>query len=222
VTRIRVFIADDHAVLRAGLKLLIAAEPDMEVAGEAADGPETVRRAQVTAPDVVLLDLSLPGARSAQTIGELLRLELSRPIRVLVLTMRDDPGSMQSALTAGASGYIVKKVADIELLTAIRAVHEGRTFVDLSRPGETPLRRNTPPGSRQSPAAGEPAPLSPREAEVLRLLAQGHTNQAVADQLALSIKTVETHRKRLSEKLGLKSRAQLYRFAVDVGLLEVE
>ena len=210
-------IADDHAVLRAGLKLLIGAESDMEVVGEAADGPEAVRRAQATAPDVVLLDLSMPGARASQTIGEVVQLT-PRP-RVLVLTMHDDQASMQAALLAGASGYIVKKAADVELLTAIRAVHSGRTFVDLTRPGEDARSHEVRP-ARNSPPDARPKPLSPREAEVLRLLAQGHTHQEAADHLGVSVKTIETHRKRLSDKLGLKSRAQLFRFAVDMGLLE--
>jgi len=222
MSRIRVLIADDHAVLRAGLKLLIGAEPDMEVVGEAADGPEAVQRAQATAPDVVLLDLSMPGSRGMQTIEELVRHTptAASPPRVLVLTMHDDAASMQAALLAGASGYIVKKAADVELLTAIRAVHRGRTFVDLTRPGEDAGRREVRPASRQSPPDVQAKPLSPRESEVLRLLAQGHTHQATADQLGVSVKTIETHRKRLSDKLGLKTRAQLFRFAVDIGLLE--
>jgi len=137
-----------------------------------------------------------------------------------VLTMHDDPAYLRVALLAGASGYIVKKAADIELLTAIRAVNQGRSFVDLTRPGEPgPQVRRV---SRDSPAAGQPRPLSPREAEVLRLLAQGYTNQEAADHLAVSVKTIETHRKRLSDKLGLKSRAELFRFAVEVGLLQGE
>ena len=214
MSRIRVLIADDHAVLRAGLKLLIGAESDMEVVGEAADGPEAVRRAQTTAPDVVLLDLSMPGGRGTLTIGEVVR--LTPPPRVLVLTMHDDTASMQAALLAGASGYIVKKAADVELLTAIRAVHHGRTFVDLTRPGEAP------PAPRNSPAGGQPKALSPREGEVLRLLAQGHSYREAADQLGVSVKTIETHRKRLADKLGLRSRAELFRFAVAVGLLEPE
>jgi two-component system, NarL family, response regulator NreC len=219
MSRIRVLIADDHAVLRAGLKLLIGAESDMEVVAEAADGPETVHRARTVAPDVVLLDLSMPGSRGTQTIEELVRRAPSptSPPRVLVLTMHDDAASMQAALLAGASGYIVKKAADVELLTAIRAVHRGRTFVDLTRPGES-----APRTSRNSPAGGQPKPLSPREGEVLRLLAQGHSYRAVAEQLGVSVKTIETHRKRLADKLGLKSRAELFRFAVDVGLLESE
>lgn len=220
MSRIRVLIADDHAILRAGLKLLIGAESDMEVVGEAADASETVRRAHATAPDVVLFDLSMPGPRSSQTIEELARLAPSP--RVLVLTMHDDPASMQAALLAGASGYIVKKAADLELLTAIRVVHDGRTFVGLTRPGEQARGHEVRRVFHDSPAAGQPRPLSPREAEVLRLLAQGHTNQEAADHLAVSVKTIETHRKRLSDKLGLKSRAQLFRFAVQVGLLEQE
>ena len=222
--RIRVLIADDHAVLRAGLKLLIGAEPDMEVVGEAGDGPETVRRAHASAPDVVLLDLSMPGGRATQTIEALVRRAPSpaSPPHVLVLTMHDDAASMQAALLAGASGYIVKKAADIELLTAIRAVHRGRTFVDLTRPGEQAWDHQARHVSRDSPAGGRPRPLSPREAEVLRLLAQGHTYQEAADDLGVSVKTIETHRKRLADKLGLRSRAQLFRFAVEVGLLEAE
>ena len=218
--RIRVLIADDHAVLRAGLKLLIGAQSDMEVVGEAAGGRETVRSAQATAPDVVLLDLSMPGGRSTQTIKQLMQVAPSS--RVLVLTMHDDPAHLQAALLAGAAGYIVKKAADVELLTAIRAVHHGRTFVDLTRPGEQVRGPEVRHVSRDSPAAGQPRRLSRREAEVLRLLAQGHTNQEAADDLAVSVKTIETHRKRLCDKLGLKSRAQLFRFAVEVGLLEVD
>ena len=205
MSRIRVLIADDHAVLRAGLKLLIGAEADMEVVGEAADGAEAVQRAHTTAPDVVLLDLTMPGGRGTRTIEDVVQLT-PRP-RVLVLTMHDDAASMQAALLAGASGYIVKKAADVELLTAIRAVHHGRTFVNLTRPGEEPVARKR---------------LSPREAEVLRLLAQGHSYREAAEHLGVSVKTIETHRKRLVDKLGLKSRAALFRFAVEVGLLEPE
>jgi len=218
--KIRVLIADDHAVLRAGLKLLINAQADMEMVGEASDGPAAIRGAQASTPHVVLLDLSMPGARFTQTIERLGRLE-PRP-RVLVLTMHDDPAYLRVALLAGASGYIVKKAADVELLTAIRAVHQGRSFVDLTRPGEPapgPQVRRAP---RDSPAAGQPKTLSPREAEVLQLLAQGYTNQEAADHLAVSVKTIETHRKRLSDKLGLKSRSELFRFAVEVGLLQGE
>ena len=210
MTSIRVFIADDHAVLRAGLKLLIGAESDMTIVGEAADGNAAVLGAQATKPNVVLLDLSMPGPPAVQTIASLVLLKPSP--RVLVLTMHDDESAMLRAMGAGAAGYIVKQAADVELLTAIRTVHGGRTFVDLTRP---------PQGSASGPRNVR-VPLSQREREVLRLLAHGHTNQETADTLGVSVKTVETHRKRLSGKLGLKSRAQLFQMARELGLFEGE
>lgn len=211
--KIRVLIADDHAVLRAGLRMLLDAQSDMQVVGEAADGAEAVNRTAELKPDVILLDLSMPGPPGTATIERLVRLTPSP--RVLVLTMHDDPAYLGAALHAQAAGYVVKKAADVELLNAIRVVHRGGTFVNLTRPGQ---------GERGDPAlaAAEspPPPLSQREIDVLRLLALGHTNQEAAKQLALSVKTVETHRKRLRTKLGLKSRAELYRFAVETRLLQ--
>ena len=215
--KIRVLIADDHAVLRSGLRMLIGTQADMEVVAEAGDGEGTLRRTRETRPDVVLLDLSMPGSRSTQTIEQLVKLE-PRP-RVLVLTIHDDPAYFRSAIMAGASGYVVKDAADVELLTAIRVVYRGRTFVDLTRAGDmAPLPESR--ARETATAAGAPRQLSRREGEVLRLLAEGHTNQEAAKRLSVSIKTVETYRKRLSQKLGLKSRAQLFRFAREAGLLE--
>jgi len=214
---IRILIADDHAILRTGLRMLIDAQSDMSVVGEVADGTETVSRAGEVQADVVLLDLTMPGPPATVTIERLVRLDPSP--RVLVLTMHDDPVYLRTALQAGASGYIVKKAADVELLSAIRVVHRGGTFVNLTRPGETEPGQTIRQVPRASPAGGQPKPLSRRELEVLRLLAQGHTNQEAADRLAVSIKTIETHRKRLSDKLGLKSRAELFRFAVEARLL---
>jgi len=220
VKRIRVLIADDHAILRAGLKLLINAQSDMEVVGEAGDGPATVSQARHLDSDVILLDLVMPGAPGTGIIERLVRLD-PRP-RILVLTGHDDPASVRSALQAGASGYIVKKAADVELLTAIRAVHQGRTFVDLTRPAEQAGGREVRSASRDAPVGRQSRPLSRRQVEVLRLLAQGHTNQEAADQLAVSVKTIETYRKRMRDKLGLTSRAELFRFAVQAGLLEAD
>ncbi len=215
--KIRVLLADDHAVLRAGLKLLISGQPDMEVVGEAADGPEAVQRAEALAPHIVLLDLAMPGTHGMQTIEHLVR--VAPRSRVLVLTMHDDPAYSQAALRAGASGYIVKKAADVELLVGIRAVCSGRSIVNLTRAPDTTRSHDQPPGARGTPPRGHPRPLSPRESEVLRLLAQGHTNQEVATLLTVSVKTVETHRKRLGDKLDLRSRAGLFRYAVERGLL---
>lgn len=218
--KIRVLIADDHAVVRAGLRMLIGAQPDMEVVGEAADGPETVLRTRAVKPDVVVLDFSMPGPRSTLTIERLLQLE-PKP-RILVLTMHDDPAYYRSTFRAGATGYVVKNAADVEVLTAIRVVHRGRTFVDLTRSTDPAGPDLVTPTPREGARGSRRKLLSRRETEVLRLLAQGHTHQEIADQLTVSIKTVETYRKRLHEKLDLRSRAQLFRFAFESGLLDRE
>lgn len=202
---IGVLIADDHAVVRAGLRMLIDAEADMRVVGEAGDGREAARKARACRPDVVVLDLSMPGPGSGEVIGLVRRAHPGA--RVLILTMHDDAGSLSSAMAAGAVGYVVKQVVDVELLAAIRAVHDGRLFVNLT------LRRD--------PAPHVPGNLSGRERDVLRLLAQGHSNQQVAVQLRVSVKTVETYRSRLREKLGLRERAELYRYAVESGILKL-
>lgn len=217
MTPIRVLIADDHSVLRAGLRLLLSAQSDIDVVGEAADGLEVSRRARELRPDIVLLDLSMPGPPSGNVIREVLR--ACPKTRVLILTMHDDAAYLRSALSAGAAGYLVKKAADSELMSAIRAVHAGRTFVDLTQtPGlAQPLVPGQVTGQWQPPKN-----LSRREREVLRLLAQGHSNQQIADKIRLSVKTVETYRTRLSEKLGLKGRAELYRFAAESGILDTD
>jgi two-component system, NarL family, response regulator NreC len=212
---IRVLIADDHSVLRAGLRMLLTAQSDIDVVGEAADGVEVTQRARTLRPDVVLLDLSMPGPRSGNVIRAVLR--ACPTTRVLILTMHDDAAYLRSALSAGAAGYLVKKAADTELLSAIRAVHAGRTFFDLTQSA------GVPPLSVSGQVAGQPPKkLSRREREVLRLVAQGHSNQQVADKIRLSVKTVETYRTRLSEKLSLKGRAELYRFAAESGILDSE
>jgi two-component system response regulator NreC len=216
--RIRVVIADDHAVVRAGLRLLIEAQPDLEVVGEAADGAATLRAVRAATPDVVVLDFTMPDSRGTQTIEALARLHPSP--RVLVLTMHDDRVYALAALAAGADGYVAKKAADIELLTAIRAVYHGRTVVDLTRPGALVSGRDEGRAIRGTPPNALPRPLSPQEAKVIRLLAEGHTYREVAVRLDVSVKTVETYRKRLTEKLGLKTRSDLFRFASESGLLE--
>ena len=212
MTPIRLLVADDHVVLRAGLRMLLDVQHDITVAGEAGDGAEVLRKARELQPDVVLMDLTMPGPPSGDVIREVLR--ACPQTRVLVLTMHDDPAYLASAMAAGAAGYVVKKVADSELLSAIRAVHAGRTFVDLTQSLDT-----APRAAPTAAKAERPKDLSRRESEVLRLLAQGYSNQQIATQIKVSVKTVETHRTRLSEKLGLKGRAELYRFAVESGLL---
>jgi two-component system response regulator NreC len=214
VLPIRVLIADDHAVLRTGLRMLLEGQGDMEVAGEAGDGSEVSRIARELEPDVTLLDLSMPGPPSGEVIREVLR--ACPKTRVLILTMHDDPAYLASALSAGAAGYVVKRAADVELLMAIRAVHAGRSFVDVKQ-GPDPRHAV---GEEGAAPRQPPKDLSRREREVLRLLAQGHSNQEVGDKLSVSVKTVETYRTRIQEKLGLKGRAELYRFAAESGILD--
>jgi DNA-binding NarL/FixJ family response regulator len=214
----RVLIADDHAVLRAGLRMLINAQPDLEVVGEAADCPEALRKARELSPDVLTLDLSMPGGGSVKVI-ERLREECP-PTRVLVLTMHDDPAYLRAVLAVGGSGYVVKTAADTELLTAIRAVARGRTFIDLDLAANKGQEMfGNAQGSHPARATAPAPALSPREREVLQLLAQGHTNQFIADRLFLSIKTIETYRARIADKLGLRSRADIIRYAIEIGLI---
>ena len=209
--KIRVLLADDHAVLRAGLKMLVNHEQDMEVVAEAGTFREAIRLVSIAKPDVVTLDLTMPDGNGIDYIEQVCR--ASPLAKVLVLTMHDDPAYLRAALSAGASGYVVKKAADTELLGAIRAVHAGRLFVDLeSNQAQLPLALVPTDG-----CSGDN--LSERERTVLELLAQGHTNQSIAEQLSLSVKTIESYRARLLKKLGLRSRADITRYAVEMGLV---
>ena len=205
--KIRVLLADDHAILRAGVRMLLDAQPDMAVVAEAADGEEAIRRAGDTQPDVAVVDLTMPGLSGVETL-ERLRREVPTT-RLVVLTMHDDPAYARMTLAAGAAGHVIKDAESAELLAAIRAVHRGRTFIQVGAEAT---------GESAPPRTAAPT-LSPRERQVLALLARGHTNREVADRLSLSVKTVETHRARLSDKLGLHSRADLVRFAIELGLL---
>jgi DNA-binding NarL/FixJ family response regulator len=212
--QIQVFIADDHAVLRAGLKLLIDAQDDMQVIGEAGDFANALAQLQRLRPDVVTLDLSMPGGLGLKAI-EGIRSAAPKS-RVIVLTMHDDPAYLRTALALGAAGYVVKSAADSELISAIRAVNQGRVFVDArSSAAASGVGAAAPGGAIQS----QLEKLSAREREVLSLIAQGHTNQAVADRLDVSVKTVESYRSRVMTKLGLTNRADLTRFAIEHGLL---
>ncbi len=219
---IRVLLVDDHAVLRSGLAMLVNAQPDLEVVGEAGDGLEAVERAKTLQPDVVVLDLSMGPHSGLGAIAELRRVHADA--KVLVLSMHSDASYVRMALAAGASGYVAKGVAHAELLTAIRAVSQGRMFVDLALAHQSHGDSARPDGDwdRASPASAPVQRLSPREGEVLHRVAQGYTNAQIAEQLSLSVKSVETYRARLSEKLGVRTRAELVRFAVGSGLLTPE
>lgn len=212
---IRILIADDHAVLRAGLRMLLDAQPDMEVVGEAQDGQEALERVRQLTPDVVLLDVTMPRAGGLEVIEAIRR--TSPRSRVLMLTMHDDEGYLKEALAAGGSGYVLKRAADAELLTAIRAVHRGGTY--LHHEHARALLEGMVDRQRTQEAGQEPV-LSRREQEVLRLIALGYTNRQAAEMLYLSVKTVETYRARVMAKLGLHTRAELVRYALRHGLLE--
>jgi len=213
VAAIRVMIVDDHAILRSGVRMLLETQDDIEVVGEAEDSETAVERAGELAPDVVLLDISMPGGSGIQAIDRLR--EVSPVSRIIILTMHDDQAYLRSALASGAAGYMVKTGADSELLNAIRTVHRGRTFVDVSL-GEGAI----PPGAVEPRAEGAAAAtLSSRERQVLELVAYGHTHKEIAERLEVSVKSVETYRSRVADKLGLRSRAELVRYALDHGLL---
>lgn len=213
MSRIGVLLVDDHAMLRAGMKMLIGAQPDLEVVGEAGTLRDAVEAARKLAPMVVTLDLTMPGGGGIDGVSKILA--ASPTSRVLVLTMHDDPAYVRSALALGAAGYIVKSAADTELIGAIRAVARGRVFVDIQHEGGEQIF-SAPTSRKQSPFDS----LSEREREVLLEVAKGYTNQQIADRVGLSVKTIESYRARLMQKLGLKDRSDLMRLAVEAGLLK--
>src|SRR5580692_4829346 len=217
--KIRVLIADDHAILRAGLRMLVNAQADMEVVSEATDGDQAVQKVRETKPDVTLLDLTMPRVGGMKALQEIAR--NCRETRVLVLTMHDDPAYLRSALAAGASGYLLKRAVDAELLAAIRAVHRGGIFVDPRLASvlvqDVLQKRSARTGSKRPVNI-----LSRRELQVLRLVAWGYTSAQIATQIFVGVKTIETYRSRLAEKLGLKTRSDVIRFAVQMGLLTPE
>ena len=201
---IRILLADDHAVVRSGLRHVLGAEDDMEVVAEAGDLEETLRKVRGHRPDVLVLDLNLGQASSLPAIPE-----LSALTRVVVLTMQDDPAFARRALADGAAGFVLKETAEGVLLDAVRQAAAGGTYLDPAL------------GARLAAApAGPPDGLTDRELEVLRLLALGHTNAEVAEQMFLSVRTVESHRAAAARKTGRHSRAELVRYALDHRLLE--
>ena len=217
--KIRVMIADDHAILRAGLKMLVNAQADMEVVSEAPDGEKAIQTSRETRPDVTLLDLTMPRVGGMKALQEMVR--HCGEVRVLVLTMHDDPAYLRSALAAGASGYLLKRAVDAELIAAIRAVHRGGVFVD-------PRLANILVQDVLEKRSGKRGPkrpaniLSRRELEVLGLVARGYTSAQIARQIFVGVKTIETYRSRFAEKLGLRNRSDVIRFAVQMGLLTPE
>jgi DNA-binding NarL/FixJ family response regulator len=211
VTKLRVFLADDHPILRSGLRGLIDAQPDMEVIGEACDGAAAVRGVLKLRPDVVVMDVSLPGVGGAEATARIR--EGSPTVKVLALTAHEDRGYLQLLLQAGASGYVLKRAAAADLVRAVRAVAAGETYIDPAVAGQLVSR----PPAAGSTSSG--ADLSDREAEVLQLIAQGHPIKQIASRLDVSVRTVETYRARGLEKLRIRTRAELVRYAHQRGWL---
>ena len=208
---IRILVVDDHLVVRSGLKLLLSAEPDLEVVGEAGNARDAVFEVRAQKPDVVLLDVVMPGESGIEAVPKLLH--ESPETKVLVLSMQDDPNYVREAFAAGASGYVLKEAADAEVVDAIRQVADGGSYV------HPVLGARMVAADAQAKAAAAADPLSDREREVLTLLALGHTNQEIAKQLYISVRTAETHRAHIMRKLGLETRAALVRYAIAHGLL---
>ena len=208
--RITIILADDHAVVRNGLRMLLEAESDMEVVAEAGNVDAAARYVLGHKPTVLVLDLNMPGGSSLAAIPDVA--DASPDTSVVVLTMQEDPAFAREALQAGARGYVLKQAAGTELVQAIRAAASGGTWL------------NPELGARMAAApdrpAGPPGDLTERELDVLRLIALGHTNNEIAEQLFLSVRTVETHRAHIQQKLGLSTRAELVRYALDNDLID--
>jgi two-component system response regulator NreC len=204
---IRVVLADDHAVVRSGLRLLLDAEESLQVVAEAGEIDATKRMVRGHHPDVLVLDLNMPGGASLPAIPELAELTA-----VVVLTMQNDIAFARQALSSGAKGYVLKEAADSELVQAIQAAAEGRVYL------------NPELGARMASASpaptGPPDGLSPRELEILRLIALGHTNAEIGEQLFLSVRTIESHRSHIQYKTSCSSRSELVRYAFEHSLLD--
>lgn len=207
--QIRVVLADDHRVVRAGLRMVLEAEPDMTVLAEAGDVPSAMRAVRAHHPHVLVLDLNMPGEPSLEAIP---RFTAELPeTAIVVLTMQQDPAFAREALRSGARGYVLKEAADDELVQAVRLARDGRTYLTP----ELGARMAAEP-----PPSGPPDDLTTRELEVLRLIALGHTNSEIAAQLFLSVRTVESHRAHIQQKVRRSSRAELVRYALDHGLID--
>jgi two-component system, NarL family, response regulator NreC len=207
---IKLVLADDHAVVRAGLRMLLDAEPDLQVVAEAGDVPSALRYVRAHRPRVLILDLNMPGEASLPAIGSFL--EASPGTQIVVLTMQDDPAFAREALRAGALGYVLKEAADAELVEAVRLAAQDRTYLHP----ELGAKLAAAPPEPQGPPDG----LTEREAEVLRMIALGHTNSEIGKHLYLSVRTIESHRAHIQQKVRLSTRAELVRYALDKGLIK--
>jgi DNA-binding NarL/FixJ family response regulator len=214
MAELRIFIADDHAIVREGLRALVNAQPGMRVVGEAGDGKDAYRSVVELRPDVVVMDISMPGWTGSQATGQLKK--MCPGIRVIALTVHEDESYLRGLLEAGASGYVLKRSATEDLIHAIRTVAAGGTYIDPNLAGRLV---NVYIESRSESTSAERGELTEREADVVRLIALGHSNKEIAARFDISVKTVETHKARALQRLGLHSRADLVQYALQRGWL---
>ena len=216
MSKIRVLIADDHAILREGVRALLTANEDIEVVGEAADGKEALEKVERLDPDVVLMDINMPGLGGIEASLEMKK--LGRRARILILSQYEDREYVRRLLKIGVSGYVLKKSAGSELANAVRAVHRGGLVLD-PEVARTAMEEAGP----AAPGTADPwESLTDREKQVLKLVAEGRSNKEVAEVLGISVKTAMSHREHVMEKLGLHNRTELVRFAIRRGVIRVD
>ncbi|HLI06547.1 MAG TPA: response regulator transcription factor [Ktedonobacteraceae bacterium] len=213
---IHILLADDHTILRAGLKMMLNAQPDMEVIGEAHDGRQAILEAQRLLPDIVLMDITMPDMNGIEATKQIKKLQPE--IKVLMLTMHENDEYVFQALRAGASGYMLKEAADTDLISALRVIQSGQFY--LSPAAQSVMVGDYLQRVRSGEEKDSYSSLTEREREILKLVAEGYTNNQIAERLIISPKTVDTHRTHIMDKLNLHSRAELVKYAIRRGLLE--
>ncbi|MHB9111948.1 MAG: response regulator [Thermoleophilia bacterium] len=219
MSKIRILLADDHAILRAGLVRLLSEEPDIEVVGEADNGREAVQKVQELHPDIVLMDIGMPVMNGMEATKQIKKRD--QDVKILVLTMHDNEEYLFQVLQAGASGYVLKKAADSDLVNAIHVVNRGDCFLYPSAAKMVVEDYLEKLKHGQEPTSSFDT-LTDREREILTLVAEGYTNREIAEALFISVKTVETHKANIMEKLNLHKRAELVRYAIKKGMLQVD
>jgi two-component system, NarL family, response regulator NreC len=216
MTKIHILLADDHTILRAGLKMMLNAQPDMEVVGEAPDGRQAITETQRLQPDIILMDITMPEMNGIEATRQIKKLVPES--KILILTMHEHDEYVFQALRAGASGYMLKEAADTELISALHIIHSGQFY--LSPMAQSVLVGDYLQRVRIGEEKDSYSSLTEREREILKLIAEGFTNNQIAERLVISPKTVDTHRTHIMDKLNLHSRAELVKYAMRRGLLE--
>jgi two-component system response regulator NreC len=219
MSKISILICDDHTILREGIRLLLTAQPDLEVVGEAVDGRDAVEKAGALKPDIILMDIGMPLLNGLEAARQILHKEPKPNSRIIVLTMYESDEYVSQMLEAGVAGYVLKKVAGSELAYAIRTVYQGESFLypSITRRLVEDYLRRVEQGQERDSFNG----LTNREREVLQLVAEGHANKEIAELLSLSVRTVQNHRAHIMEKLGMHDRSELIKYAIVKGIIKL-